>query len=215
MAQSEFFGFVEVDLDLGAASVGLDSLNDAEFKVRGHQIPGLELFQPRHDHDDEACLAGAPTVDAAQEDFSIVDFNRSLFALDTQFAALLAQAIRESPDQLVNATFLPIGLLPPLPRLAARGEVDHLIGPHASERELTEGGERTQEWARKDPAINDPDVADACGQPELRRESADQRRDAPAFDIEQRTAGARLPSVFVPAHRTADRGAPRRHNSGL
>ncbi len=53
--------------------------------------------------------------------------------------------------------------------------------------------ERAQERARNDPSINNPNVANALRQPQLRRQGADQGRNAPAFDIEQRaTQRARL-----------------------
>jgi len=108
--------------------------------------------------------------------------------LNLQLAVLFAQPIGESPDQVGDPTFLPIDFLAPLLRLAAWREVNDLIGSHAPKRELREGLERAQERARNDPSINDPHVTNALRQPQLRREGADQRRDAPAFDLKQRAA---------------------------
>jgi hypothetical protein len=98
VAQPEFFGLVEVDLDLGATGVGPDGRDGLKFKISGHQVPRFEFLQPGHDHDYHSRPQCAPFVHTAQENFGVVDFDLSLFALNVQFAALFAQPIGESPE---------------------------------------------------------------------------------------------------------------------
>jgi hypothetical protein len=77
-----------------------------------------------------------------------------------QFHLMVVQPLRETGEQLVDATLGPIALLSSAPRvLAARREIDRLVAPHSPQRELPLLGERTQQGAREQAAIDDPDVA--------------------------------------------------------
>lgn len=77
-----------------------------------------------------------PLVNPAQENFGIVDFDLSFFALNRQAGALLAQPLGELFDQLIDPAFLVVIFLASFLRLVTGSEVNDLIRFQAPRREL-------------------------------------------------------------------------------